>query len=231
MESKSRMNFGAVKFRARIAYGILPIVMAATLTSAPRAWSAAPTSEQAPAAALQQLLDGNARYVGDKATHPAARPSDAAQHPLAVILSCSDSRVPPEILLDQGVGALFVVRDAGNTYDQLALESIQYTVGHLGTRLIVVMGHDQCGAVTAAVNEYPKPTQSPMLKNIYPAVEQTKGKPGDPVSNAISENAVLVAKKLAQDPQLAPLVASGELKIIPARYNLATGAVTRLGEK
>ena len=231
MESKPRMNFRAMNFRAHIAYAILPIAIAATLTCAPRAWSAAPTSEQAPAAALQQLLDGNARYVGDKTTHPAARPSDAAQHPLAVILSCSDSRVPPEILLDQGVGALFVVRDAGNTYDQLALESIQYAVGHLGTRLIVVMGHDQCGAVTAALNEYPKPTQSPLLKNIYPAVEQTKGQPGDPVSNAISENAVLVAKKLAQDSQLAPLVATGELKIIPARYNLATGAVTRLGEK
>jgi carbonic anhydrase len=231
MESKPRMNFRAMNFRARIAYAILPIAIAATLTCAPRAWSAAPTSEQAPAAALQQLLDGNARYVGDKATHPAARPSDAAQHPLAVILSCSDSRVPPEILLDQGVGALFVVRDAGNTYDQLALESIQYAVGHLGTRLIVVMGHDQCGAVTAAVNEYPKPTQSPLLKNIYPAIKESKGKPGDAVSNAISENAVLVAKKLAQDPQLAPLVASAELKIIPARYNLATGAVTQLGEK
>jgi carbonic anhydrase len=231
MESNPRMNFRAMNFRARIAYAILPIAIAATLTCAPRAWSAAPTSEQAPAAALQQLLDGNARYVGDKATHPAARPSDAAQHPLAVILSCSDSRVPPEILFDQGVGALFVVRDAGNTYDQLALESIQYAVGHLGTRLIVVMGHDQCGAVTAAVNEYPKPTQSPLLKNIYPAIKESKGKPGDAVSNAISENAVLVAKKLAQDPQLAPLVASGELKIIPARYNLATGAVTQLGEK
>ena len=231
MESKSRMNLRAMNFKANIAYAILPIAIAATLTFAPRAWSAAPTSEQAPAAALQQLLDGNARYVGDKTTHPAARPSDAAQHPLAVILSCSDSRVPPEILLDQGVGALFVVRDAGNTSDQLALESIQYAVGHLGTRLIVVMGHDQCGAVTAAVNEFPKPTQSPLLKNIYPAIKQSKGKPGDAVSNAISENAVLVAKKLAQDPQLAPLVASGELKIIPARYNLATGAVTRLGEK
>jgi carbonic anhydrase len=231
MESKSRMNFGAVNFRARIAYGILPIAIAATLTFAPRAWSASPTSEQAPAAALQQLLDGNARYVGDKATHPAARPSDAAQHPIAIVLSCSDSRVPPEILFDQGVGTLFVVRDAGNTYDQLALESIQYAVGHLGTRLIVVMGHDQCGAVTAAVNEYPKPTQSPLLKNIYPAIKESKGKPGDAVSNAISENAVLVAKKLAQDPQLAPLVASGELKIIPARYNLATGAVTQLSEK
>ena len=231
MESKSRMNLRAMNFKMKIVYAILPLVMAATLTCAPRAWSAAPTSEQAPAAALQQLLDGNARYVGDKATHPAARPSDAAQHPVAVVLSCSDSRVPPEILFDQGVGALFVVRDAGNTYDQLALESIQYAVGHLGTRLIVVMGHDQCGAVTAAVNEYPKPTQSPLLKNIYPAIKQTKGKPGDAVSNTISENAVLVAKKLAQDSQLAPLVASGELKIIPARYNLATGAVTRLGEK
>jgi carbonic anhydrase len=231
MESKSRMNFRAMNFRTQFAYASLPIAIAATLTFAPRAWSAAPTSEQAPAAALQQLLDGNARYVGDKATHPAARPSDASQHPMAVVLSCSDSRVPPEILFDQGVGALFVVRDAGNTYDQLALESIQYAVGHLGTRLIVVMGHDRCGAVTAAVNEYPKPTQSPLLKNIYPAIKESKGKPGDAVSNAISENAVLVAKKLAHDPQLAPLVASGELKIIPARYNLATGAVTQLHEK
>jgi carbonic anhydrase len=220
-----------MKVQATFAYAIVSIVIVVTLAFAPRAWSAGPTSEQAPAAALQQLLDGNARYVGDKAAHPAARPSDAAQHPLAVILSCSDSRVPPEILFDQGVGALFVIRDAGNTYDQLALESIQYAVGHLGTRLILVMGHDQCGAVTAAVNEYPKPTQSPLLKNIYPAVKQTKGKPGDPVSNAISENAVLVAKKLAQNPQLAPMVASGELKIVPARYNLATGAVTQLPEK
>src|SRR3984957_19145675 len=231
MESRSRTNFRAMNFRAMNAYLALSIIFAATLACAPRAWTAAPTSEQAASTALQQLLDGNARYVGDKATHPAARPSDAAQHPIAAVLSCSDLRVPPEILFDQGVGALFVVRDAGNTYDQLALESIQYAVGHLGTRLIVVMGHDQCGAVTAAVNEFPKPTQSPLLKNIYPAIKQSKGKPGDAVSNAISENAVLVAKKLAQDPQLAPLVARGELKIIPGRYNLATGAVTRLGEK
>lgn len=226
MAANSRINFSA-----KIAYAILPIIIASTLAIAPHAWSAAPTSEQAAAAALQQLLDGNARYVGDKATHPAARPSDASQRPIAAVLSCSDSRVPPEIFFDQGVGALFVVRDAGNTYDRLALESIQYAVGHLGTRLIVVIGHDQCGAVTAAVNEYPKPTQSPMLKNIYPAVKQSKGKPGDAVANAINENAILVAKKLAQDPQFAPLVASGELKIVSARYNLATGAVTQLGEK
>lgn len=226
MKLKPRM-----RIRTQIAYAITPTAIIVTLAFAPGAWSLSPGSGLSPAAALQQLLDGNARYVGDKATHPDARPSDTAQHPAAVILSCSDSRVPPEILFDQGVGSLFVVRAAGNTYDQLALESIEYAVGHLGARLIIVMGHDQCGAVTAAVHEYPKPTASPMLKNIYPAVEKTKGQPGDPVSNAISENAVLVATRLAHDPRLAPMVTSGELKIVPARYNLATGAVTLLSPK
>jgi carbonic anhydrase len=214
--------------RARLVRAIAPIAIFATLAFAPGVWCLPAKSGPAPAAALQQLLDGNARYTADKATHPASRPSDAAQHPAAVILSCSDSRVPPEILFDQGVGSLFVVRAAGNTYDQLALESIEYAVAHLGTPLIVVMGHDQCGAVTAAVKEYPKSAVGPMVKNIYPAVAKTKGQPGDPVSNAISENAVLIAEKLTRDPRLAAMVASGQLKIVAARYNLATGAVTML---
>jgi len=189
------------------------------------------TNGPAAAVVLQQLLDGNARYTADKAAHPDSRPSDAAQHPSAVILSCSDSRVPPEILFDQGVGSLFVVRAAGNTYDQLALESIEYAVAQLGTTLIVVMGHDQCGAVKAAVGEYPRPTNSAMLKNIYPAVAQTKGQPGDAVANAVSESAVLTAEKLARDPRLAAMVAGGQLKIVAARYSLATGAVTILQTK
>lgn len=214
--------------RAKLFYAIAPILILATLAFAQRGLSFEAPTGPAPAAALQQLLDGNARYTADKATHPDSRPSDAAQHPSAVILSCSDSRVPPEILFDQGVGSLFVVRDAGNTYDQLALESIEYAVGHLGTSLIIVIGHDQCGAVTAAVAEYPKPTDNPMLKNIYPAVARTRGKPGDPVSNAISENAILTAARLAKDPHLAPQVASGQLRIVAARYNLATGALTLL---
>jgi carbonic anhydrase len=209
----------------------VPIAIFAALAFAPGAWCLPVKSGPAPAIALQQLLDGNARYTADKATHPDSRPSDAAQHPSAVILSCSDSRVPPEILFDQGVGSLFVVRAAGNTYDQLALESIEYAVAHLGTTLIVVMGHDQCGAVKAAVDEYPRPTSSAMLKNIYPAVAQTKGQPGDAVSNAVSENAVLTAKKLAKDPRLAAMVAGGQLKIVAARYNLATGTVTILQTK
>src|ERR1700722_1778820 len=104
----------------------------ATLILAPYAWSLDSPSRPPPGVALQQLLDGNARYIADKATHPDSRPSDATQHPTAVILSCSDSRVPPEMVFNQGIGSLFVVRAAGNTYDQSGLESIEYAVAHLG---------------------------------------------------------------------------------------------------
>ncbi|MGH7878411.1 MAG: carbonic anhydrase, partial [Candidatus Binataceae bacterium] len=184
-----------------------------------------------PEQALQRLLEGNARYVAAKAIHPDSRPSAAAQHPLAVVLSCSDSRVPPEIFFDQGVGSLFVVRAAGNTYDWLALESIQYAIGNLGTRLILVIGHDQCGAVSAAVKTYPDPSAGPMLKNIYPAVAATRAAPGDAVANAINENAILVADRLAKEPALAHAIAAGELKILPARYVLATGRVEILSAR
>jgi carbonic anhydrase len=178
-----------------------------------------------PAQVLQQLLDGNDRFVQERPIHPDSRPSDAAQHPLAVILSCSDSRVPPEIAFDQGVGKLFVVRVAGNTYDRLALQSIEYAVGHLGTGLILVIGHDQCGAVTAAVKAYPDPKVGPMLENIYPAVRATQKSPGDRISAAIDANAVLIAQRLRKDPALAAHVTAGDLTILPARYNLATGKV------
>jgi carbonic anhydrase len=183
-----------------------------------------------PATALQHLLDGNAHYVKGEAKRPNQSPSAAPQHPLAVVLSCSDSRVPPEILFDQGVGDLFVVRVAGNTYDQVELETIAYAVEHLGTGLIVVMGHDQCGAVTAAVTQYPKPA-GPMLENIYPAVKATMDKPGDHISNAISENAILIAHELRNNPKFSGRVASGELRIVPARYNLANGIVAILPDK
>jgi carbonic anhydrase len=187
---------------------------------------ATPTTKGPSAAdALRRLLEGNARYVRNDLEPPNRRPSAAPQHPLAVILSCSDSRVPPEIIFYQGVGDLFVVRVAGNTYDRLALESIEYAVGHLGTKLILVLGHDQCGAVTAAVKSYPNPAVGPMIANIYPAVRATHDKPGDPASNAISENAALIAKRLAGEPHLAAEVQNGELKVVPARYSLDTGVV------
>ncbi|HEY7392870.1 MAG TPA: carbonic anhydrase [Bryobacteraceae bacterium] len=106
--------------------------------------------------ALTRLLDGNQRYARHKERHPdqsAARQKELAggQHPFAVILGCADSRVPPELLFDQGLGDLFVIRVAGNIVDDAVLGSIEYAVEHLGTKLILVLGHENCGAVSAAV--------------------------------------------------------------------------------
>jgi carbonic anhydrase len=186
------------------------------------------TPQVPPATALRLLLEGNQRYVTDQAKRPNQRPSDSPQHPLAVVLSCSDSRVPPEIIFDQGVGNLFIVRVAGNTYDRLALQSIEYAVGHLGATLIMVIGHDQCGAVTAAIKAYPDSRAGPMVTNIYPAVREVRGQPGDELSNAIDHNAILIARKLKEEPELAERVKSGQLKIQPARYILKTGSVKLL---
>jgi carbonic anhydrase len=220
-----RSDSGRLKPRAFC----LTIIVAVsfTLRLAPAAASQSMPS-MPPAKALQLLLEGNQRYVSNHAERPHQRPSDLPQHPLAVILSCSDSRVPPEIFFDQGVGNLFIVRVAGNTYDRLALQSIEYAVSHLGTSLIMVIGHDQCGAVTAAIKAYPDPDAGPMLTNIYPAVHAARGQPGDELSNAIDYNAVLIARKLGQEPELAEKVKSGQLNIVPARYILKTGAVRLL---
>ncbi len=180
--------------------------------------------------AIQQLLAGNTRYVEGKAVcpNPAQRPSDATQHPIAAILSCSDSRVPPEIVFDQGVGSLFVVRAAGNTYDELGIQSLEYAIKSLGAKLIVVLGHDSCGAVSAAVKSFPKPGAGAMVENIYPAVQKTRSMRGDPVSNAVSENAILVAERLRDSPQFRESVKAGEIQIVAARYDLKTGKIQLL---
>ncbi|MGH7933930.1 MAG: carbonic anhydrase, partial [Candidatus Binataceae bacterium] len=184
-----------------------------------------------PREALQTLLTGNGRYVGNTAIrpNPAHRPSDAKQHPIATVLSCSDSRVPPEILFDQGVGGIFVVREAGNTYNALGFESIEYAVTQLKTPLIVVLGHDSCGAVTAAVDSYPKPNVGPLRKNIYPAVRKALKLPHNDqeelISNAVDQNAILMARSLAEKQALKKLIKTGDLEIVAARYNLTTGAV------
>lgn len=210
---------------------LMPLLVLLLLPFAPLAYSdsevKAPPADQV----LRQLLEGNDRFVAQKATHPDSAPSDAPQHPLAVIVSCSDSRVPPEMVFDQGVGKLFVVRDAGNTYDRLAMLSIEYAVEHLGTRFILVMGHDQCGAVSAAVKTYPQPKVGPVLENIYPAVRAAQKMPGDKVSNAIDENAILIAQKLRKEPEFAKMIALHELTILPARYNLSTGKVRILNDR
>ncbi|MEI7820674.1 MAG: carbonic anhydrase [Verrucomicrobiota bacterium] len=200
------------------------------------AGSAFTSAEPADANAWKQLLDGNARFVSGRSTHPhqdGQRRAELAvgQKPFAVVIGCADSRTSPEILFDQGLGDLFVVRLAGNIVDDAALGSVEYAVEHLGARLIVVLGHEKCGAVKATVgvvNGDPAPGGhiGSIVEAIKPAVQAAKGKEGDAVENAMRENVHEVVGKLKiAAPVLGPLVKSGELKVVGARYDLDDGKV------
>lgn len=190
-----------------------------------------------PDAALQQLLDGNARFISGKLEHPQRTPERVAslaagQHPIAVVLSCSDSRVPPEIIFDAGLGELFVVRVAGNTADDAGVGSIEYAVEHLGAPLIVVLGHSKCGAVKAAVDTVetrvePAGHLGAVVDPIKPAVEKVLDRGGDVVDNAVHENVTEVVERLKTcEPVLANEVHEGHVKIVGAYYDLNSGKVT-----
>lgn len=202
---------------------------------------AAPTGKKAGAIsisnaqALQRLMEGNARFVAGKATHPhqdGDRRAEIAQSqkPFAVVLTCADSRVPPEILFDQGLGDIFVLRVAGNVADDDVQASIEYAVEHLGTNLIVVLGHERCGAVKAAVAGGELPGHLPgLIDRIKPAVASSKEMAGDALDNAVSANARLAATQLrASRPLLQPLVTQGSLAVVAARVDLDTGTVAIL---
>ncbi|MBP7527266.1 MAG: carbonic anhydrase [Syntrophorhabdaceae bacterium] len=182
--------------------------------------------------ALQTLLAGNRRFATMKQTHPNQDRNRrdevrAGQKPFAVIVGCSDSRIPPEILFDQGIGDLFVIRLAGNIVDDTALGSIEYAVDHLATRLVVVLGHAKCGAVTATAKGGDAHGHiGSIVKLIAPALELAKGRPGDLVDNAIKENAKLVAAAIASSkPILQEMVQEGKIAVVPAYYDIDTGLV------
>jgi carbonic anhydrase len=186
------------------------------------------------AEALKRLIEGNARFASGRLSHTTAEYVAEArgkvaqsQRPFAIIVGCSDSRVEPELVFDQGLGDLFVVRAAGEVVDDVALGSIEYAVEHLGSALIVVLGHERCGAVSAAVARAQEPGHiAVVLKAIEPAVEQTSGQPGDPVENAVRAQARDVAQQLqGATPILAERVRSGQLKVVAARYDLDSGQV------
>jgi carbonic anhydrase len=190
------------------------------------------TAEQA----LQKLVDGNKRYVASKATHPdqtADRRIEVAkgQKPFAVILTCSDSRVAPELLFDQGLGDLFVLRTAGNVLADVVVGSIEYAVAELKVPLLVVLGHENCGAVKAAVDMVTKNASFPgkiqsLATAIGPAVQKVKDKSGDLVDNSVQQNAVMVAGQLQHaEPILAEAVAEHHLMVVAGRYDLDEGAV------
>ena len=188
--------------------------------------------------ALKLLLEGNQRFVAGKLEHPNQTPARRAevakgQHPFAAVLACSDSRTPPEIIFDRGLGDIFTVRVAGNVADQVVIESLDYSVKHLGVRVVMVLGHRRCGAVIAAVEGHEEEGKDvgPMLKELDPAVAATKGMPGDPVENAVRANVKLVMLNLATSSELRAMVISGELKIVGGIYDLDTGTIEMLRAK
>jgi len=176
--------------------------------------------------ALQQLKDGNTRFMQGQMLHPNQSPHrreelTAGQHPFAVVLGCSDSRIAPEVLFDQGLGDLFVVRVAGNTAPDVVRWSVEYAVGHLGSALVVVLAHSACGAVTAAVHAQGSPEAGQGLVGLLqPAVRA-----GDAVDEAAQRNAHLTVQRLMDE---SPCLRQPGVRVVPAYYDQASGAVTWL---
>lgn len=186
-------------------------------------------------ATLERLLAGNARFVAGEPRRDhqdLARRGELAlnQHPSAVIVGCADSRVPPEIVFDQGLGDLFVVRVAGNVVEDSAIASIEYAVEHLGVKLVIVLGHERCGAVDAVLNGGRLPGHLDSLSRaIGPVVSGARKQGGDALDNAVRANIARVVRELEQsEPILTRAVHVEELEIVGARYDLDTGAVELL---
>ncbi|MFF8605619.1 carbonic anhydrase [Streptomyces sp. NPDC015346] len=211
---------------------VLALTAAATVAAAvPTARAAGVRTERPSTAAraLAELRAGNARFAALRAIHPhedAARRADVAvsQHPFALVLGCVDSRVPPELVFDQGLGDLLAIRSAGQALDEAVLGSIQFGVEELAVALVVVLGHERCGAATAAV-EYVrtgKPVEGHLarvVEEIAPAARATRDLPGDWVENTVRANVARIRRRLAQDE------AFDGARIIGARFDLDTGKV------
>jgi carbonic anhydrase len=186
-----------------------------------------------PEQAFKRLVMGNQRYTATGLTHPhqtTTRRLEVAkgQKPFAIILGCADSRVAPEIIFDQGLGDLFVVRVAGNLLNDHALGSIEYAAEHLKSQLLVVLGHQRCGAVDAAVKGGEAPGQiGSLIKAIQPAVTLAKTmSAGELLDNAIKANVELTVQQLKHSPPiLTELIEAGHLKVVGGRYELETGRV------
>jgi carbonic anhydrase len=187
-------------------------------------------------AALRRLMEGNARYVANKPTHRdfSARRAERArsQYPIAAVLGCADSRVAPEFAFDQGPGDLFVVRLAGNFVNDDGLASLEFAVKFLGVPLIMVLGHSNCGAVSAAIKVVEDNAELPghlpgLVQSLKPAVEAAKAKsPRDLLVAAITGNVALNVRRLeTAQPLLASFVQTKQVKIVGGVYNLASGKV------
>lgn len=203
-----------------------------TVVAQPAATQAKP-QPVSPDEALKRLLSGNQRFASEKEQNPhrsrlRLQETATVQYPFAAILGCSDSRVPAEIVFDQGLGDLFVVRLAGNVVSPTAIGSLEFTTSILGSQLIMVLGHERCGAVTAAVKGEPLPGRiGTFVEDIKPAVARVKNKPGDAVDNAVIANVQYQVELLkGTSSVLSQLIQEGKLKIVGGRYDLDTGKVS-----
>jgi carbonic anhydrase len=194
-------------------------------------------SPKTPDEALKRLLAGNKRFVEGNPQNPrrdSVRRIKTAegQKPFAIILTCADSRLSPEVIFDQGLGDLFVVRVAGNTAsDPILVGSIEYSVLTFGSVLLMVLGHTDCGAVKAAIEVVTKGETLPgelnsVVEPIVPAVQAVQSQPADQlVDAAIDENVKLTRRGLGQIPTFSDAVQSGKLEIVGYEYQLKTGKV------
>ena len=185
-----------------------------------------------PDAAIKALNQGNKRFSQQKVNQPnrgyfRLREVAKGQKPFAAILGCADSRVPVEILFDQGLGDLFVVRVAGNVATPEEIGSLEYGSLVLGAKVIMVLGHERCGAVDATIQDKPVPGKiGDILTHIKPAVLSSSKQPGDRLKNATIANIKNQIAELQTSPVLTDLITSGKLKIIGGFYDLDTGIVS-----
>jgi len=197
-------------------------------------------AERTPAAVLAALRAGNARYVANRGRHPHQAPDDRAaligdQRPIAAVLGCSDARVPPSVILDQGLGDLFVVRVAGHVLGDEVVASVRFAVVQLGVPVVLVLGHEGCGAVGLgldAVRAGEDPT-GPLIREIAPAARAAWSACGGErracaLADAVRRHARGTAAALRDDALLAPRVAAGDLWIGSAVYRMDSGRVDAL---
>lgn len=233
----SRRSF--VKLSGAAAIGASFLSTGAGVLSSPDAFAEESATPKSPDEAFKKLMDGNKRFVSCKEENPrrcgkVRRQTSAGQTPFAAILACADSRVAPELIFDQGIGDLFVVRVAGNIVNPEnygVLGSLEFGTLALGAQVLMVLGHSECGAVAGAIEALQKGTQFPgsidnIVNTIGPSVEAVKDKPGELLENSIVSNVRSGVDKLEGSvPVLADRVKQGKLKIVGGNYDLYSGEV------
>lgn len=240
----------SVTRRAVMTGGGIAIAAAATAPLGGRAFAKAPPDVVNPAPpsltpgqALEMLKRGNREFLAGRVATPDSdgrRRLEIArsQHPIAVLVSCSDSRVPPELLFGRGLGELFIIRNAGNTLDTVAMGSMEYAVAELNVPLVVVMGHERCGAVAAAVSVVQDGATFPgsigqMVEPIIPAVlDARRRNPADLLDASVRSNVSRTVTRLREfsEPMVLDRLRQGKLRVLGARYDLDDGNVNFFDE-